>query len=94
MLNEENVGYLPESVPCLVRDLPESTYHGSKAVLTSTRARKLITHTPAHLDHDMHNPRDTAAFAFGRLVHCMALRPDDVNKEFAMWNLRQPPGQW
>jgi len=86
MLTDENVGYLPENVPCLVRDLPESTYHGSKSVLTSTRARKLITHTPAHLDHDMHNPRDTAAFAFGRLVHCMALRPDDVNKEFALWN--------
>ena len=83
---DKNTGYLPENVPSLVHDLPESTYHGSKEVLTSTRARKLITHTPAHLMHDLENPRDTAAFVFGRLVHCMSLRPDDVNKEFAMWN--------
>lgn len=54
-------------------DLPEDIYHRDPVIgrsLSSTGARRLITHTPAHFDWERRNGRpDTAHFAFGRAAH-------------------------
>ena len=86
MNSTKTKAYYPSSYPSVVSDLSDDEYHGNHTVFTSSRARTLITHTPAHIKHRLDNPIDTSAMAFGRYVHAMALTPGVLNRSFAVWS--------
>ncbi|MED5344729.1 MAG: PD-(D/E)XK nuclease-like domain-containing protein [Actinomycetota bacterium] len=79
---EQGVGFEPEKLPLVLPDLSDTAYHANKHVLTSSRARKLITHSPAHVRASLDNPTETAAMVFGKVVHALLLEDDVFARRF------------
>ena len=73
--------FTPE-MPSVIPNLDDSVYHANRDVLTSSRARKLITHSPAHVRNSLDNPTETPSMLFGKLVHALLLEPDVVSRRF------------
>lgn len=62
--------------PGLYEGIAPDDYHaglGDSRPLSSTFAKRLLFDSPAEAMHAAQNPRDTDAFAFGRLVHELTL---------------------
>lgn len=65
--------------PGLYEGIPSDEYHAGLSdprPLSSTFAKTLLFDSPAEAFHAAQNPRDTDAFAFGRLVHELTLEGD------------------
>lgn len=68
--------------PGWYKDLSNEDYHGS-AGTSSTTLKKLVEKTPAHMQYDLHHPKESSeSMNMGTLVHTLVLQPEKFEQEY------------
>lgn len=69
----------------IIKDLHFDDYWSHPAVSSSTLKKFLKLPTPAHVKHEIENPKDDSdALILGRLLHCLLLEPQNLDAYFVI----------